>query len=151
MPAGALAAVVLVGGMIGGLIGLYLGALILRTTGRWLGGEASYDDMLVALGRGVSMPAAAMGALWIPQLLLFGGEMFTAETPSIDASAWKQVLFYLIITVELILAVWSVAVALKAIGEAHRFSAWRALGSALIPAAMLVGFFLIVGLLFSAL
>ncbi|RCW44922.1 YIP1 family protein [Paenibacillus prosopidis] len=135
---GALIFVVIAGGMIGGLVSLYFLSFILKWTGSWLGGAGTSAELRVAVTRGINVPVIMVGILWIPELLLFGQELFTTEMPRVDASPILTGLYYFFLGIEVILSVWSIIIALKAIGEAHRFSAWKALWSVIIPGIILV-------------
>ncbi len=69
---------------------------------------------------------------WVPQLLLFGKDMFTTETPRIDSSYLLTGLFWGLAAVEMVIGVWTIVAFLKCLGEVQGFSAWRALGSVLL-------------------
>ncbi|WP_042170345.1 YIP1 family protein [Paenibacillus gorillae] len=146
MSLGALIAFIIIGGMIGGLIGLYLGSAVFVWIGRWLGGEGSYSDLRTALTMGSYIPSIGMGVLWIPNLLLYGKDNFTSVNPSSDA---YPMLNYLLLMVSLLLTIWNLLISLHAVGEAHQFSAWRALGSVAIIFGMLLVVVVIV-VIFSA-
>jgi hypothetical protein len=68
--------------------------------------------------------------LWIPELALFGSNMFTSETQRIANHPF--ILIFLSI-IQIIVAVWAFIVYLKCLGEVHGFSAWKALGVSIIP------------------
>lgn len=135
---GSLIFVVIAGGMIGGLVSLYFLSVVLQWTGGWLGGTGTSAELRVAITRGINVPAIMVGILWIPEILLFGQELFTTEMPRVNASPLLTGLYYFLIVIEGILGVWSIFIALKAIGEAHQFSAWKALWSVIIPGIILV-------------
>jgi hypothetical protein len=68
------------GGATLGLAGLVLGAVLLRTSGRWLGGRAGAAEVRAALGRALAPPA--WGALlWLAQLALIPGASFGGGAP----------------------------------------------------------------------
>jgi hypothetical protein len=137
------------GGVLGSLIFLYLGAWVLKVTGRWIGGEGTTPEIRTAIARGFFMPAIVVGLLWIPELLLFGSEMFTRDTPRIDASPTLTLFYYVILAIEFAALVWLTVVGLKSLGEAHRFSAWKALFNVLIPVLILLAVVLVIGVLVS--
>ena len=68
-----------------------------------------------------------MGLLWIPYLLLFGKEMFTTDMPRVETSVILSVIYTALGAADMAGALWGFVVLLKCLGEAHRFSAWRAL------------------------
>ena len=118
-------------GPIGGVISLYIGGALLRWTGGWIGGRAEAREIRSAIAWAGVLAIWTM-ILWVPELLLFGKEMFTIETPTIDASAVLTTLFWLLAGIEAILGMWTLVVFLKCLGEVQGFSAWKALGNCLL-------------------
>jgi len=144
----------LVVGSLGGIVALYLGSALLTWVGGWLGGDGEHEELRVALTRGVNIPTIILGMIWVPQLLLFGVEMFMEQTPRIENSVLLTMLLLLFAFIEIILGIWIFVISLMAIGEAHGFSAWKALGTmliALVLAMIVLGiFFLLFGSLLIA-
>jgi hypothetical protein len=121
-----------------GVVGLYIGAVILRWSGGLLSGVASRVEvraamawsqipgiafelvLLIAVLTGVPMPQPTGGAL-----------------PHIDPA------FYKVLVIEVVLGLWGGIVGVYCLAEVHRFSAWRAFCSTLIPAFIAI---LILGL-----
>ncbi len=124
-------------GPIGGIIGLYLGGFLLRWTGRWIGGRASPPEIRAAIAWS-SVPAIVALPLWVPELALFGQELFTSETPTIDENPPLAAALLGFSVVEFCLAVWSFILLLKCVGEVQGFSAWKALGNVLLAALVIV-------------
>ncbi|MGA7870039.1 MAG: YIP1 family protein [Candidatus Binatus sp.] len=122
-----------------GVIGLFIGAVILRWSGGLLGGVASRVEVRAAMAWAQIPGIAATIVLLIAVLLGVPTPQTTAGTlPHIDPA------FYKIMVVEGVLGIWGAIVGLKCIGEVHRFSAWRTLAAALIPgliAVATIGFF----------
>lgn len=133
----------IIAGAIGGLLIMYLGAWIIRVTGRWLGGKAEFEDIQVALGWASIIPIWT-GILWIPELLLFGNELFKKSTPIIDASPLLSIIFFILTSIELALGVWGIVTLLKCLGEVQGFSAWRALLNVLLPFLIILGITVII-------
>ena len=127
----------LIGGLISGFIFLYLSSWLGAVTGRWLGGTGDSRRLRYSYGLGSAM-AIMIGVLWVPYLALFGREMFTEEMPRLEASPALASTLIAIAVVEVILTIWMLVCWLKLIGEAHEFSAWRALGSTLLAGVLLV-------------
>ncbi len=115
-------------GPLSGIISLYIGGALLRWTGRWIGGRADARDIRCAIAWSSVLAIWAM-LLWIPELLLFGKEMFTSKTPNIDASIALTTLLWIFIILEIVLGLWTFVVFLKCLGEVQGFSAWKALGN----------------------
>ncbi len=150
MELGVLIAGAVVGGSLGGLISYALSGWLISVTGRWLGGQADAERVRYALGWTAYMSCVA-ALIWIPQLALFGRELFTEEMPSLDGRPEFAAFLMFSGIVEITLGVWIVVCGLKMIGEVHGFSAWRALGAAFlagllvfVPIALVVFAFLAV-------
>jgi len=148
MPMNQMILLVLVSGIIGGLLLLYLGSAILRLTGSWLGGKGNTSDLRVALARGIFMPTVLLSLFWIPSLLLIGKENFTYETPSMDSNSLILVLYLICVFLEGVFGIWAMVVGLKAIGEAHGFSAWKALVCCILPFLILLVLIFAIALFF---
>lgn len=76
-------------------------------------------------------------ALWIPQRALFGNELFTKQTPRIEANPYLALAFLPFLFAGLALGVWHYVILVKCLAEVHRFSSWRALGAILLPALII--------------
>lgn len=133
----------LVVGAIGGIIGLYIWGVLLRWTGSWLGGSACSAEVRAGIAWS-SVPVIWAMLLWIPELALFGKEMFTYETPRIDDSLTLSLTLLGFGVTEVAIGIWWFVVFLKCIGEVHAISAWKALGASLLAGLVLVGPFLLV-------
>lgn len=120
-----------------GILGAYVGGWLLRWSGRLLGGSARPAEIRAAIAWS-GVPYVASMLLWIPELLLFGEELFTEATPRLDAAPELQGLLLVFVAVELTAALWAFVAFLKCLGEVQGFSAWRALLNLLLP-GVLVG------------
>lgn len=143
-------AIAAVAGPVMGVVGLYIGGALLRWTGGWLGGRANPQQVRAAIAWS-SVPLIWALPLWIPELALFGQDLFTKATPRLDANPLLAVALIGFGLVELIIGIWAIVVFLKCLGQVQGFSAWRALGNALLAflivfTAILVPILLIGGL-----
>ncbi len=110
-------------GAIAGIIELYVNGALLKWAGAALGGVGSYAEVRAALAwsRVPVIVAVSIGVLAI--LLGTDGPMLGGESTSSEAS---------LALLHGLLVLWGFVVMLKCLGEVHRFSAWRALGSILL-------------------
>ena len=122
-------------GPVMGIIGLWVGAALLRWTGGWIGGQADSRRIRTAVAWS-NVPMIWSLLLWVPALLLFGAELFTKATPIIDASLILSSLLLVFSIGTVVIGIWSSVVCLHALGEVQGFSAWKALLNGLL--AMLV-------------
>jgi hypothetical protein len=142
-----LATILLISVVVGpvvGILSLFLVGALLRWTGRWLGGVASQEQIRAAIAWSL-VPYLWVSLMWIPELLLFGEEMFTTQTPRLDAAPVLAFVLLGMVVVEFAGTVWAFVVYLKCLGQVQNFSAWKALGNLL-----LVGLVVVVPLLFIA-
>lgn len=116
----------LVMGPIGGLTLLYGASALIKWTGKLLGGQGSHTHIRAAFAWS-SVPLICGLLLWIPGVLLFGGDLFAKETPRIDASTVLQLEYACWVCLRVILFFWSLIVFLKCLAAVQGFSSWRAL------------------------
>ncbi len=119
-------------GPIAGIIGLYIQTGILWLSGRVLGGTADAFRLQKAIAYPQLITICA-GVLWIPSLLLLGGEIFTEETPRIDASLWRGAYLIWWGMIQITALVWSVVALVNTLSVAHAFPRWKALLSIALP------------------
>ena len=129
--------IAIVGGSIGGICYVYLDALLLKWTGTWIGGKGTTEQIRAAITWG-SIPYIVVSILWIPELILYGKELFTTATPMIDASLSLSILLIVLGVIEFVFSIWSVIVGLKCLGEVQGFSAWKALGNCILAGLVIL-------------
>jgi hypothetical protein len=135
-----LRALITIGLVLGPLLGilrLYLGGLLLTLMGRRLGGTGDGARVRAAIGYATWIQVIT-GVVWIPAMVLLGEEMFTSTTPRMDDSTWLQSFLGVTSAIGIIGGIWSFVALVKCLAEAHRFSAWRALGTVLLLGVILL-------------
>jgi hypothetical protein len=133
---------------VAGVAGLYLSSWIGRITGGWLGGTATTSQLRQALAWSM-VPQIWISPLAPLTLLLFGREWFEDAKPTIDGSGILSLAYGALVAVQFVVGIWTIVINMKAIGEAHGFSAWKAVLSSLIAAVLIiltlvVGFFALI-------
>ncbi len=126
-----------IAGPISGLIVLYVGSALIRWTGNWMGGNASSQNIRAAIAWS-SVPIIWALILWIPALVLFGQELFTTETPIIDATPSLTFIFVGFGAIEITVEIWAIVVFLKCLGQVQGFSAWKALGNVFLAGLVFI-------------
>ena len=138
MPMAAIIGVACVFGPLGGLLSLWVGSHLIRLSGTWIGGAGSREHIKTAIAW-ASVPAVVALPLWIPQILLFGSDMFTEETPRLDAQPMLLIPFFAIALAEIVLGVWGAVLLCNTTAEVQGFrSAWRGLGNIILAGAVIV-------------
>lgn len=117
-------------GGIFGIVNLYVGGWLYRLTGGWLGGVGTFTDLKCAVGWG-NYPMIIAN---IVGLIAY----FFITHPAV---------FLTIAIIHFALVIWGIIILLNLVGEAHRFSTWKALGAVLIGALLIFVLLTLIGLL----
>ncbi len=146
----------LIAGPLGGVFSLYITGGLLKWSGGLLGGIGESDEVRAAIAWS-SLIRSIGAVLLIPNLILFGAEFFTKETPIMDAKVDANPLYAVlvvstsvaVIVAAIVLTIWYIVAFLHALGEVHQFSAWKALGAVIIGFGVIIVPILIVVALLS--
>ena len=138
-------AITLLASPIGGVISVQLMGALLKWSGGLLGGKAEREEVRAAIAWSSVIRSTAV-LLLIPQLFVAGIEVFQAETPRLDArmaadpqfARWGSMVMLAAIVCSVLLAIWYAVVFLKCLGEAHQFSAWKALLATIIGFGVII-------------
>jgi hypothetical protein len=124
-------------GPIAGLIALYFVSAMISWTGTWIGGKAPSRNIRAAMAWS-GVPTICVLILWIPQLTLFGQELFTTKIPRIHASPSLWLMFLGFGVIDIIICIWEGVIYLKCLGQVQGFSIWKALGNAALAALVII-------------
>ncbi|MFQ5630791.1 MAG: YIP1 family protein, partial [bacterium] len=118
-------------GPVVGVLFVHLSAWLLQKTGSWLGGKASFIETRAAVAWS-SVPIIWTLLLWIPAILLFGNKLFQ----DVDLDLQSDFLFVppliIVAVAGVVIGIWAIFIFLNCLGEAHRFSAWKALAATIL-------------------
>jgi len=112
---------------IGALIYYFLVPALFNWVAKKLGGQGTFEKTRYAIAYSYIPFVYSLIFVWVPSLFLFGIENFTSETPKMDSSLTLTILFLIFAIIDLVIAIWTIIISLKCLGEAHQFSAWKAL------------------------
>lgn len=118
-------------GAILGVIELYVNGALLKWAGHALGGVGSYAEVRAALAWS-RVPVIVAVAIGILAILLGTDGPRLDENREITNSGASLLLLHGF------LVMWGFVLMLKCVGEVHRFSAWRALGSIMLIIVVIV-------------
>jgi hypothetical protein len=124
-------------GSITGVISLYVGAALLKFTGKWIGGEGNIVNIRASLAWG-SVPNVCGILLWIPLIAIAGQELFVEETPILESKPGLMAIVFVLQLLSIVLGFWSFVAYLKCLGQVQGFSAWKALGNMILSALVVV-------------
>jgi len=113
-------------GPIAGLIALYFVAAMISWTGKWIGGKAPSRSIRAAIAWS-AVPTIWALILWIPQLILFGQELFTTHIPRIHSSPSLWFMFLGFGVINITISIWAFVIYLRCLGQVQGFSIWKVL------------------------
>ena len=119
----------LIVGPIAGVIGLYISGMLLSWTGKWIGGQASAGYVRTALAW-AQIPIIWTVILWIPEILVFGQEVFMTPDDSLATIPPYTIGFSVI---KVTASAWAFILLLKSLGQVQGFSAWKAMWNLMSP------------------
>lgn len=114
-----------ISGIIGGIIGIYFISLMLWLSGKWIGGEGKYDDILTAIGW-ANVPSIWSLIIWFLGIVVFGVDFFKDASYILKASIFLNIISWLFTIAFWIIGLWSIFVAIKCVAEVQQFSSWKA-------------------------
>lgn len=138
----------IIGTLIGAVFLYYVIGGLLYWIGTLLGGSGSYCDVRLSLAYAY-VPKIATLVLWIPLLLLFGGENFSSYTPGINSSELMSGIFTTLLSIKSAFIIWEIIVILLCFGEAHQFSVWKSLLTFVIMFVVMIVLIVVLVFLFS--
>ena len=126
-----------IGGTLIGIASLFVLALLLRWTGRWLGGQAPALQLRTAMAWAL-VPTAVALALWAPRLAIFGHELFSVYTPRLASDPALGVQLLAFAVADLVLGAWTLVIAVAGVAAVQGFTVLRALASCALALLLLV-------------
>jgi hypothetical protein len=134
---GAIVIGALIFAVVPGFVMFNISAGLIYWTGKWIGGVGSFQNIRAAVAWS-NVPSLINGVLWIVNMLLFKSRIFTLSFVMMPLSRGEAMVLAVTSLIQLILAVWSLVILVKALGEVQGFSAWKGLLNVLIPFFIIV-------------
>lgn len=126
--------------LLGPILGLaiwVLSGLLYWGIGKIFSGTATFKGVLKATAW-ANIPIILSLLLWIPDIQVFKLGAFSAFPPPISPGEGGIIIVSSIL--EMVLSIWYIIILIKAIAEAHQFSSWKALGTAILPGGIMLIF-----------
>ena len=130
---------IIAGGLIG-WVSYYIYAALISWTGKWLKGEGNTDSILNIMAYAM-LPSIVALIFLVPQIGVYGNEMFKADGDIVNAGLISNIFVYLSLFLELAFAIWAIILIVIGVSVVQKFSIGKAILNMLIP---LVPFLLIV-------
>jgi Yip1 domain len=122
------------------LIVLYVGGFLVAVVGGWLGGVGDGVAVRAAIGWSY-VPTLWAALLLIPQYVLLDG--WRLEPSDLQENPAALAVLGLLGLLQIVIGFWAVVIHVKCIGEAHRFSAWRALATLILSGIAMLAVLLV--------
>ena len=124
-------------GPFSGVISLYVASYLIHWTGKWIGGTSSLQNIRAAMAW-ASIPVVLTLLLLIPEVILFGEEMYTTQTPIMDSSTSLLYAFVIFSVIYFILGIWSFILYLHCLGQVQGFSSLKMFGNILLAGLVII-------------
>jgi hypothetical protein len=122
---------VFVGGVVGWCVSSIYASLI-NWTGKWLKGQGDTKSILSVMAY-VYIPSILSLILLVPELSIYGVEIFKTDGDIVSAGVSSNILFYGALIIEAILGVWTVVLLIIGVAEAQQFSIGKSILNLLLP------------------
>lgn len=121
--------------IIGGLMGwityyLYVG--LISWTGKWLNGQGNVTSILRIISYAM-IPSIIALFLLIPQVAVYGAEIFKENGDITSAGLYLNVFVYSIMALELVLGIWTIVLCVVGISEVQNFSIGKSILNLILP------------------
>ena len=124
----------------GGLFGwftYYIYAALLSWTGKWLKGEGNTNSILRMISYAM-IPSIIALVFLIPQISIYGNEMFKSEGDIVSAGLISNILVYLSLFLEFVLGIWTIVLCVIGISEVQKFSIGKSILNFLLPGLVIL-------------
>lgn len=136
---------VFVGGLVGWFIsGIYAG--LINWTGKWLKGQGDAKSILNVMAYAY-IPSILSLILLVPELSIYGVEVFKTDGDITSAGIFSNILFYSALIIEVILGIWTVILLIIGVAEVQNFSIGRSVVNLLLPILIIFLPLLLLGIL----
>lgn len=122
---------VVLGGSLG-WIAFYIYGLLLSWTGKWLKGQGDQKSIVRMLAYAMT-PMILTLLLVIPQIGIYGVEIFKSDGDITSAGLLSNIIFYGAMILELVLGIWSLVLCVIGISEVQKLSTGNAILNLLLP------------------
>ena len=143
-------AISIIGGGLLGWISFYIYASLISWTGKWLNGQGNTNSIFRMLAFSM-LPSIIALVLLIPQILIYGIEIFKSEGNLIDADWLSNVFFYSSMLLQFLFGITTLIFCVIGTSEVQKLSIWKSILNLLLPVFVIIVPLTILALLFRAL
>lgn len=122
---------IILGGLFG-WISYYIYAALLSWTGTWLNGKGNTNSLLRMISHAM-IPMIASLILLIPQILVFGNEIFQKDSSVYGSGMASTLMYYFTTYVGISLSIWTIVLVVIGISEVQKISVWKSILNMILP------------------
>ncbi|MCM4162404.1 MULTISPECIES: Yip1 family protein [unclassified Arenibacter] len=126
-----LALCIIVGGLLG-WISYYIYAALLSWTGKWINGEGDTKSILRIISYAMT-PAIIALIFLIPQIGIYGNEMFKSDGDISSAGIVANIFVYSSMILEFILGIWTIVFCVVGVSEVQKLSIGKSIVNLILP------------------
>jgi hypothetical protein len=139
---------IILGGLLG-WISYYIYAALLSWTGKWLNGKGDTKSILRVLSYAL-IPSIIALIFLIPQIGIYGNEMFKADGDIISAGLLSNIFVYGSLILEFILGIWTIFFSVIAVSEVQKLNIGKSILNIFLPILIFAVPIIIIILMFQA-
>jgi len=139
---------IILGGLLG-WISYYIYAALLSWTGKWLKGKGDTTSILRILSYAM-IPAIIALLFLIPQIGIYGNEIFKANGDITSAGLISNIFVYGSMILEFILGIWTLIFCVIALSEVQKLSIGKSILNLLLPVLIFAIPIILIVLIFNA-
>ena len=140
----------IIGGGLLGWLTYYIYAALISWTGKWLKGEGNTDSILRIISYAM-IPSVVALIFLIPQIAVYGNEMFKADGDIVNAGLISNIFVYLSLLLEITFGIWTLVLCVIGISVVQKFSIGKSILNMLMPGLLLLAIVLPIVLLITIL
>jgi hypothetical protein len=133
-------------GAIFGWVTYYIYSALISWTGKWLDGKGNTDSILRVLSYAL-IPSIISLLLLIPQILVYGNEIFKSDGDISSGGLISNVIFYGSMYLDFTLGIWSLVLCVIGISEVQKLSIGKTILNLILPAIVIMTPILIIVLM----
>ena len=139
---------IIVGGLLG-WISYYIYAALLSWTGKWIEGQGNTKSILRIISYAMT-PAIIALIFLIPQIGIYGNEMFKSDGDITSAGLIANIFVYGSMILEFILGIWTIIFCIIGVSEVQKLSIGKTILNLLLPLLVFAIPIIIIALIFQA-
>ncbi len=133
----AILGICIIAGILIGWISYYIYSGMISWTGKWLNGKGDTTSILRIMAYAMTPSIIAL-VLLIPQIGIYGNELFKAEGDITSGGIISNIIFYSSIILELVLGICTLIFCIVGVSEVQKFGIGKSILNLLLPVFVII-------------